>query len=242
LCKLSSSPCAFSYADIITRDPLFQQALARVVRRYQFHPKFEWTSTDPDSWSGLPVVFDEVFTGLYRLGRFSSASFLQTHPDISVHAKLLTGGLLPLSATLASDSIFDAFWGDEKSDALLHGHSYTAHPIGCHVANTSLNEMRILSSGQTWTRYRKDWEKPTAECVGSDPYLNRYLFSKGEDSGTWSMWSKSTVETLSHYPRVDHVVALGSVLAVSLKDQSGSGILFPFAFFSVSLPSSFALA
>ena len=186
------------------------------------------------------MVFDEVFTGLYRLGRFSSASFLQTHPDISVHAKLLTGGLLPLSATVASDSIFAAFWGDEKSDALLHGHSYTAHPIGCHVANTSLNEMQILSSGQTWMQYRKDWEKPTVEPVRSGPYLNRYLFSKGEDSGMWSMWSKSTVETLSHHPRVDHVMALGSVLAVSLKDESGSGILFPSSFF-LRVPSIFFL-
>jgi dethiobiotin synthetase/adenosylmethionine--8-amino-7-oxononanoate aminotransferase len=231
LCKLFFLICAFNYANISASDPLFQQALARVVRRYQFLPKSERKPEDPNSWTGLPVVFDEVFTGLYRLGRFSAASFLQTHPDISVHAKLLTGGLLPLSVTIASDSIFDAFWGDEKSDALLHGHSYTAHPIGCHVANTSLNEMRILSNGQGWTQHRKDWEKPSAIPVRSGPYLNKSLLAGDDNSGTWSMWSKSTVEKLSHHPRVDHVMALGSVLAVSLKDESGLGIIFLHFFF-----------
>lgn len=162
-----------------------------------------------------------------------------------MHAKLLTGGLLPLSATVASDSIFDAFWGDEKSDALLHGHSYTAHPIGCHVANTALNEMRILSRGLTWTRYRKDWEKSTAGPVSSGPYLNKDLFDGREDSGTWSMWSKRTVDKLSHHPRVSHVMALGSVLAVSLKDASGSGmlflLLFPLFLFSVSFSRVLAI-
>ena len=87
-------------------------------------------TSDPHAWSGLPVVFDEVFTGLYRLGRFSPASFLQTNPDISCHAKLLTGGLVPLCTTLASDSIYNAFLSSEKRDALLHGHSYTAHAVG----------------------------------------------------------------------------------------------------------------
>lgn len=112
-------------------DPLFQYILVQVVREntnifgssLPTRAAGRLDADSPDSWTGLPVVFDEVFTGLYRLGRFSSSSFLQVHPDISVHAKLLTGGLVPLCATVASESVYNAFIGSEKRDALLHGHS-----------------------------------------------------------------------------------------------------------------------
>lgn len=190
-------------------DPLFQQSLVRVVRRYAF----EATSSPPANelaWSGLPVVFDEVFTGLYRLGRFSAASFLDVHPDISVNAKLLTGGLLPLSITSASSSIFEAFWGDEKSEGLLHGHSYTAHAVGCHVANTSLDTMSRGKKGEEWKHFRQQW-------------TSKRDFSR---LNLWSMWSKAFVDSLSKHERVDHVNALGSVLSVSLVSEGGSGRLF----------------
>lgn len=49
------------------------------------------------------------------------------------------GGLLPLAVTLASEDIFAAFEGPAKTDALLHGHSYTAHPIGCAAAVAALD-------------------------------------------------------------------------------------------------------
>jgi dethiobiotin synthetase/adenosylmethionine--8-amino-7-oxononanoate aminotransferase len=81
----------------------------------------------------IPVIADEVFTGLWRLGRISAMSMLDRKPDIACYAKLLTGGTVPMSVTLASEAVFDAFDGDTKASALLHGHSYTAHPIGCQV-------------------------------------------------------------------------------------------------------------
>jgi len=203
---------------IYSSDPLFQHTLVRVVRRYQFTSALIQPPKDPNGWTGLPVLFDEVFTGLYRLGRFSSASFLQCHPDISVHAKLLTGGLLPLSATCASNSIFDAFWGDEKSDALLHGHSYTAHPIGCHIANKSLYEMQVLSQGGVWKSYQRNWQRGDTANLR----IGKFAFYSNE-IGTWSMWCKNAVLQLSNHPRVESVVALGSVLAVSITDRAGSG-------------------
>ena len=52
---------------------------------------------------------------------------------------LLAGGVLPLAVTLASEAVFDAFKGPGKLDALLHGHSYTAHPIGCAAAVAALD-------------------------------------------------------------------------------------------------------
>jgi dethiobiotin synthetase/adenosylmethionine--8-amino-7-oxononanoate aminotransferase len=211
-------------------DPLFQQSLVRVVRRYNFSTASEVAQrpqADEFEWTGLPVMFDEVFTGLYRLGRFSSASFLGVHPDISVHAKLLTGGLLPLSITAASESIFAAFLGDAKSDALLHGHSYTAHPIGCHVANVSLQAMDNLNAkDKAWRGYKADWRPPQPEKqplkwttgVSSDARSEFHF-----PDHVWSMWSQNFVLRLSTHKRVAHVNALGSVLAISLVDKSGSG-------------------
>jgi len=237
---LVMEPVILGAGGMIFVDPLFQKSLARVVRRYNFAPSGDAhpTMQDKHSWTGLPVMFDEVFTGLYRLGRFSSASYLDVHPDISIHAKLLTGGLLPLSITAASDSIFQAFWGDEKSEALLHGHSYTAHPIGCHVANVSLDTMDSYSYGNQWVQFRSNWTEaqsksaqselaPTGQERKEQPWFMGTQNTDGSDK-LWSFWTKEFVLDLSRHSRVEHVNALGSVLAVSLKDKSGAGKSTPF--------------
>jgi dethiobiotin synthetase/adenosylmethionine--8-amino-7-oxononanoate aminotransferase len=231
---LVMEPVILGAGGMIFVDPLFQQSLVRVVRRYNFSSSSENTAstrTDEHAWSGLPVVFDEVFTGLYRLGRFSSASYLGVHPDISVHAKLLTGGLLPLSITAASESIFQAFWGDKKSDALLHGHSYTAHPVGCHVANTSLETMGTLQTSPTWLGYKRDWQAASVaeqdgDTNGKQITNGKKIDSESNAEAMWSMWSKDFVLALSNHERVDCVNAMGSVLAVTLVDTSGSGELW----------------
>ena len=228
---LVMEPVILGAGGMIFVDPLFQQSLARVVRRYNFSPGSDATplqEADEHTWTGLPVMFDEVFTGLYRLGRFSSASFLDVHPDISVHAKLLTGGLLPLSITAASESIFQAFWGDEKSDALLHGHSYTAHPMGCHVANVSLQTMTDLKGSKTWGQFKEGWSNPDAVQESPKSSMDAPTEEGRGEGGAWSMWSKEFVLGLSQHEHVDFVNALGSVLAVSLKDKSGSGEHSPY--------------
>ena len=161
----------------------------------------------------MPVIFDEVFTGLYRLGHITPSEFLQTKPDISVHAKLLTGGLLPLSTTLASESIFEAFLSSDKSDALLHGHSYTAHAVGCEVARESLRTMMDMEKKGAWSAFEDDWSGGRV-AAGS---------SSSSRPSAWSMWSKEFVTGLSHRDDVESVLALGSVLAISLKDPAGSG-------------------
>ena len=231
---LVMEPVILGAGGMIFVDPLFQQSLARVVRRYDFSTSSATTNvvTEGDcAWTGLPIMFDEVFTGLYRLGRFSSATYLDVHPDISVHAKLLTGGLLPLSITAASDSIFQAFWGEEKSEALLHGHSYTAHPIGCHVANVSLKTMDQYQNGYKWAQFKRDWRDSQPQSASTsegwkESSVWRKVHGSGETSKAnefWSFWSKDFVTELSMHKHVDHVNSLGSVLSVSLKDKSGAG-------------------
>jgi dethiobiotin synthetase/adenosylmethionine--8-amino-7-oxononanoate aminotransferase len=168
----------------------------------------ETTSAQDGDWSGLPVVFDEVFTGLYRLGRFTPSSFLGVYPDISVHAKLLTGGLVPLCTTLASEDIFKVFLSPDKTDALLHGHSYTAHPIGCQVALESVREMQSMEETGAW-----DWAKTRG-------WTGHYSEPRAD---VWSIWPRDFVEDVSRSERVLGVWALGSVLAVHLRDVAGSG-------------------
>ncbi|KAG9233962.1 onanonoxo-7-onima-8-eninoihtemlysoneda [Amylocarpus encephaloides] len=206
---LIMEPVILGAGGMLSADPLFQHCLVEVVREGSslFGPAMTSPASDPDAWSGLPVVFDEVFTGLYRLGRFSAASLLQIDPDVSVHAKLLTGGLVPLCTTLASNSIYSAFLGSEKRDALLHGHSYTAHPIGCHVANTSLTRMREMDQDGSWQTFKNGW--------GGE--------SKTNKSSVWSMWSEDFVRSVSKQESVESVFALGSVLAISLCDDANAG-------------------
>ena len=103
-------------------DPLWQRALMDVARAKK-----------------VPVVFDEIASGLFRVGVSSCREILKANPDIASYAKLLTGGIVPMGVTLSSEDVFETFLGDEKSQALLHGHSYTAHPIGCVSALHALD-------------------------------------------------------------------------------------------------------
>ncbi|KAF3892786.1 Dysfunctional dethiobiotin synthetase/adenosylmethionine-8-amino-7-oxononanoate aminotransferase [Trichophyton interdigitale] len=199
-------------------DPLFQQSLVHVVRENpqifsQYHHQ---PPASPDSWSGLPVIFDEVFTGLYRLGRRTAASFLDVDPDVSVHAKLLTGGLMPLCTTLASNEIFETFDSPHKSDALLHGHSYTANPVGCSVAMASLREMENMEHSGYWDEFVQDWKRTTTTPAGN----NARSLTRPE---VWSCWPQALVSDLSYADGVESVFAIGSVLSITLRDQHGGG-------------------
>jgi adenosylmethionine---8-amino-7-oxononanoate aminotransferase len=60
-------------------------------------------------------------------------------PDIVTLSKALTGGTLPLAATIARRNVFEAFWSDAPSDALMHGPTFMANPLACAAANASLD-------------------------------------------------------------------------------------------------------
>jgi adenosylmethionine-8-amino-7-oxononanoate aminotransferase len=60
-------------------------------------------------------------------------------PDIVTLSKALTAGTMPLAATIARDAVFEAFWSDEPSHALMHGPTYMANALGCAAANASLD-------------------------------------------------------------------------------------------------------
>jgi len=91
-----------------------------------------------DKYDAL-LIFDEVFTGFGRTGTLFACEAAGVTLDIVALSKALTGGTLPLAATVATRKIFDAFWSDDPKKALMHGPSYMANALGCAAANASLD-------------------------------------------------------------------------------------------------------
>ncbi len=83
---------------------------------------------------GVLFIADEVMTGGGRTGSLWAHQAAGIVPDLICAAKTLTGGVLPLAATLASPSIVAAWDTDDRSRTFFHGHSFTAHPLACAVA------------------------------------------------------------------------------------------------------------
>jgi adenosylmethionine-8-amino-7-oxononanoate aminotransferase len=88
------------------------------------------------------LIADEVMTGFGRTGTVFACEQGSISPDLMCLAKGLTGGMLPMSVTLATESIYEAFLSDDRAKSFFHGHSFTANPLGCAVANASMNLVR----------------------------------------------------------------------------------------------------
>jgi len=85
------------------------------------------------------LIADEVATGFGRTGKMFACEHAGVSPDILCVAKGITGGYLPLAATLTTEEIFSAFLGGyDEFKTFFHGHTYTANPLGCAVALASL--------------------------------------------------------------------------------------------------------
>lgn len=159
-------------------DPLFQRVLVNECRSRK-----------------IPVIFDEVFTGFWRLGVETAAELIHCVPDIACFGKLLTGGIIPLAVTLATNAVFDSFIGDSKLKALLHGHSYSAHAMGCAAAVKSIQ----------W--FKDPCSNPNITCEGR---LLREL------------WDDKMVRRISSHPAIQRVVTLGTLCALELKAEGTS--------------------
>lgn len=86
---------------------------------------------------GLPMIADEVMTGFGRTGTLFACDRAGIAPDVMCLAKGLTGGMFPMSVTLATEEIFSSFLSEDRARALFHGHTFTAHPVGCAAALAS---------------------------------------------------------------------------------------------------------
>ncbi len=133
-------------------DPLFQRVLVKECRN-----------------RGMAIVYDEVFAGCWRLGVPSCTDLLGVAPDVAAYAKLLTGGVMPLSLTLASEETFEGFLGNSKAEALLHGHSFTGNPLGCAAGLYALDKYEVGTEVNT----RCAWPEARVAALSNSPRVVR---------------------------------------------------------------------
>ena len=102
---------------------------------------------------GAQLIADEVMTGFGRTGSTFACEQEQVTPDFLCLAKGLTGGYLPMAATLTTQKVFDAFLGEyAEFKSFFHGHSYTANQLGAAAALASLDLLQTRPSLATRVR------------------------------------------------------------------------------------------
>ncbi len=122
-------------AGILVQPPGYMRRVAALCREY-----------------GVLLIADEVATGFGRTGPLFACELEEIEPDIMTVAKGLTAGYLPLSATLFTTEIYEAFRGPyEELRTFFHGHTYTGNPLAAAVARASIQLFRdteVLSAAQ----------------------------------------------------------------------------------------------
>ena len=116
-------PLVQGAAGIVTHPPGYLRAVRELCDRH-----------------GVLLICDEVATGFGRTGTMFACEQERVAPDLMCVAKGLTGGYLPLAATLATESIYEAFLAPhEDFKAFFHGHTYTGNPLACAAALGNLD-------------------------------------------------------------------------------------------------------
>jgi adenosylmethionine---8-amino-7-oxononanoate aminotransferase len=92
---------------------------------------------------GVLLILDEVATGFGRTGRMFACEHEGVAPDLMCLAKGITGGYLPLAATLTTETLYEGFLGEhEELRTFFHGHTYTGNPLACAAGIASLDVFR----------------------------------------------------------------------------------------------------
>jgi len=117
-CAIIAEPLIQAAGGMLTHPPGFLTGLRRLTRQY-----------------GLLLIADEVATGFARTGKLFACNHEQVCPDLMCLGKGLTGGYLPVAATLATEAVFEGFCGEvSEGRTFYHGHTYTGNALGCAAA------------------------------------------------------------------------------------------------------------
>jgi adenosylmethionine-8-amino-7-oxononanoate aminotransferase len=128
-------------------EPMLQGAGGMIVHPAEFLARTRRLTEAHD----VLLIADEVLTGFGRTGRMFACEHAEIAPDLLCLSKGLTGGFLPLGATLATERISEAFRSTDRSRTFFHGHSYTGNPVACAAANASL---KIFETEPVFERVR----------------------------------------------------------------------------------------
>lgn len=115
-------------------EPLLQGAGGMIVHPTEFLQRIRALCTKYD----VLLIADEVLTGFGRCGTMFACDRAAVVPDIMCLSKGLTGGFLPMAATVCTAQVHESFYGTDRSRTFFHGHSYTANPLGCAAGIASL--------------------------------------------------------------------------------------------------------
>jgi adenosylmethionine---8-amino-7-oxononanoate aminotransferase len=144
ICGIIIEPMVQCAAGMKIYPPVYLKKLRALCDRFQIH-----------------LIADEIATGFGRTGKMFACEHAGISPDIMCLSKGLTAGYLPLSLTLTTDRIYQAFYADySESKAFLHSHSYTGNPLACSAALGSLKifeEDKILEKNMKKSELFKEY-------------------------------------------------------------------------------------
>jgi adenosylmethionine-8-amino-7-oxononanoate aminotransferase len=111
-------------------EPLVQGAAGMAM----YHPAYLTRARELCTQYGVHLIADEIAVGFGRTGTMFACEQANIRPDFICLSKGITGGYLPLSAVLATDDVYAAFYDDATARGFLHSHSYTGNPLACRAA------------------------------------------------------------------------------------------------------------
>ena len=153
------------------------------------------------------LIADEVATGFGRTGRWFASSHEGVTPDLMALSKGLTGGYMPLGATLATEEIYRAFLGEYGEwKTFFHGHSYTGNPLACAVA---LANLEVFRKERTLARVRRGVEvlRQRLRLISRHPHVGE-VRQRGYMVGIELVQDKATKRPYPLTARIGHRVAL----------------------------------
>ena len=163
--------------------PCFLSEVRKLCDRYDVH-----------------LIADEIAVGFGRTGSFLACEQADVRPDILCLSKGITGGYLPLSVTLTSHDIYQAFYDDKMARGFLHSHSYTGNALACRAALAVLD---IFESDQVLATNRKKAEQLSLRCsrLAGHPGVRQFR-------NTGMIWAFEATSEDPSFARIFHQCAL----------------------------------
>ncbi|AOY78349.1 adenosylmethionine--8-amino-7-oxononanoate transaminase [Clostridium formicaceticum] len=152
-------------------EPMVQAAAGMKIYAAEYLKKLRKLCDQYD----INLIADEIAVGFGRTGEMFACNHASISPDIMCVSKGLTAGYLPLSLTIMSDKIYDAFYDDYSTmKAFLHSHSYSGNPLGCAVAVETLKifeEENIIEKNKIKSKFLKE---KVEETIRDIPYVGEF--------------------------------------------------------------------
>ncbi len=158
---------------------------------------------------GIPLIADEVAVGFGRTGTMFACEQEDVRPDFLCVAKGISGGYLPLAATLTTDEIFNEFLGHpSEGRTFFHGHTYTGNPLGCAAGLASLE---LFEKNQTLANVQSNAEllKTRLQELNHHPHVAE-VRQKGIMIGIELVRDRETLEEFDVRHRTGHQVTLAA--------------------------------